>query len=207
MTPQGIVVHNTAGASSAEKEITDMINSEKWTSFHVAIDEATVVESIPFNRSAWHGGDGGSGYANRNLLGFEICRSMDFDSDAFIKAEENAVEYIAYVCIQFGWDSSYLHQHNWYASTDCPHRTKDHWERFKSLVDAKIAELSDPQPQLIKAETADKEFLKLSLHGYERDIDGKIIDGRAYVAVRQLLEQMGYAVGYDNGVIAVEYRK
>lgn len=141
MTPAGIVVHNTAGTASAREEAAAMIASAAATSFHVVIDEAEAVECIPFARNAWHAGDGAAGYANRHLIGVEIARSMDTASDRFDQAEANAALYIAHVCRQYGWTSAQLHQHNWYSSTACPHRTKTHWQTFLKQVDQCIAEL------------------------------------------------------------------
>lgn len=141
MTPAGIVVHNTAGTASAREEAAAMIASAAATSFHVVIDEAEAVECIPFARNAWHAGDGAAGYANRRLIGLEIARSMDTASDRFDQAEANAALYIAHVCRQYGWTSAQLHQHNWYSSTACPHRTKTHWQTFLEQVDQCIAEL------------------------------------------------------------------
>lgn len=141
MTPEGIVVHNTAGTASAREEAAAMIESTAATSFHVVIDEAEAVECIPFARNAWHAGDGAAGYANRHLIGLEIARSMDTASDRFDQAEANAALYIAHVCRQYGWTSAQLHQHNWYSSTACPHRTKTHWQTFLAQVDECIAEL------------------------------------------------------------------
>lgn len=141
MTPAGIVVHNTAGTASAREEAAAMIASAAATSFHVVIDEAEAVECIPFVRNAWHAGDGAAGYANRHLIGLEIARSMDTTSDRFDQAEANAALYIAHVCRQYGWTSAQLHQHNWYSSTACPHRTKTHWQTFLAQVDQCIAEL------------------------------------------------------------------
>lgn len=141
MTPAGIVVHNTAGTASAREEAAAMIASAAATSFHVVIDEAEAVECIPFARNAWHAGDGAAGYANRRLIGLEIARSMDTASDRFDQAEANAALYIAHVCRQYGWTSAQLHQHNWYSSTACPHRTKTHWQTFLKQVDECIAEL------------------------------------------------------------------
>ena len=141
MTPEGIVVHNTAGTASAREEAAAMIASTAATSFHVVIDEAEAVECIPFARNAWHAGDGAAGYANRHLIGLEIARSMDTASDRFDQAEANAALYIAHVCRQYGWTSAQLHQHNWYSSTACPHRTKTHWQTFLTQVDEYIAAL------------------------------------------------------------------
>lgn len=141
MTPEGIVVHNTAGTASAREEAAAMIASTAATSFHVVIDEAEAVECIPFARNAWHAGDGAAGYANRHLIGLEIARSMDTATTCFAQAEANAALYIAHVCRQYGWTSAQLHQHNWYSSTACPHRTKNHWQTFLAQVDECIAEL------------------------------------------------------------------
>lgn len=141
MTPEGIVVHNTAGTASAREEAAAMIESTAATSFHVVIDEAEAVECIPFARNAWHAGDGAAGYANRHLIGLEIARSMDTATTRFDQAEANAALYIAHVCRQYGWTSAQLHQHNWYSSTACPHRTKTHWQTFLAQVDECIAEL------------------------------------------------------------------
>lgn len=141
MTPEGIVVHNTAGTASAREEAAAMIESTAATSFHVVIDEAEAVECIPFARNAWHAGDGAAGYANRHLIGLEIARSMDTATTRFAQAEANAALYIAHVCRQYGWTSAQLHQHNWYSSTACPHRTKTHWQTFLTQVDECIAEL------------------------------------------------------------------
>lgn len=211
MTPQGIVVHNTAGTASAASEIASMIgNTSSATSFHVAIDEAQAVEAFPFSRCCWHAGDGGQGYANRNLIGIEICRSFDWSSDKYDKAEANAVLYVAEVCVQYGWTSDQLHQHNWYAGTSCPHRLKDHWESFKQAVDKRIAEIQSGVPESKPAPgeaAAAKDTMRVALHGYPRDIRGENKDGTVYVALRDLLEQMGYAVGWQDGVVTVEYKK
>lgn len=141
MTPEGIVVHNTAGTASAWEEAAAMIASTAATSFHVVIDEAEAVECIPFARNAWHAGDGAAGYANRHLIGLEIARSMDTATTRFDQAEANAALYIAHVCRQYGWTSAQLHQHNWYSSTACPHRTKTHWQTFLAQVDECIEAL------------------------------------------------------------------
>ena len=143
MTPEGIVVHNTAGTASAREEAAAMIASTAATSFHVVIDEAEAVECIPFAHNAWHAGDGAAGYANRHLIGLEIARSMDTATTRFDQAEANAALYIAYVCRQYGWTSAQLHQHNWYSSTACPHRTKTHWQTFLAQVDEYIAALEN----------------------------------------------------------------
>lgn len=143
MQPKGVVVHNTAGASSARAEATAMLNNNSAVSYHVIADEQEVIELVPFCRTCWHAGDGSTGYANRNLIGLEIARSMDYSGNNYDQAEANAVEYLAWVCVQYGWTSENLHQHNWYSGTECPHRLKGHWNSFKRKVDARINEIKE----------------------------------------------------------------
>ncbi len=213
MTPVGIVAHNTAGSASARTEATNMINNSSATGFHAIVDESEAIECIPFSRNAFHAGDGANGFANRNLIGIEIARSMDYSDDKFDRAEENAIEYIAWVCVQYGWTSNEVNQHNWYSQTECPHRTKLHWQSFLDAIDAKIAQIkadanghpSQPDPN---QPTVDEEGkVKVALHGYERAIRGKNEDGTVYVSVRDLLSQMGYDVGWQDGKVTVEYKK
>ena len=213
MTPQGIVVHNTAGSASAQTEAANMVANASATSYHVVIDEAYAVECIPFSRNAWHAGDGSNGYANRNLIGIEIARSMDWSSDLYDRAEANAVEYIAWVCIQYGWDSSNLHQHNWYSSTACPHRLKDHWATFCNRVDQRIAEIqanggqsTTPSETPTDPVQDTNDSVKVSLQGKTVAVRGKNIDGTVYVSVRDLLSQMGYDIGWQDNMVTVEYK-
>lgn len=213
MTPLGIVVHNTAGAAGAQEEVNNMINNNSATSYHVCIDENYAVEAIPFNRNAWHAGDGSNGFANRNLIGIEIARSMDYSSDNYDKAEANAVDYIAYVCIQFGWDSSKLNQHQWYSSTACPHRLHDHWDAFCAKVDAKIKEIQSGEGTTKQDPTTDNttntnkdETVYVVIHGKEDKVKGFKDNGKIYVGVRDMLTKLGYNVEWKNHKVYIEYK-
>ena len=95
MTPQYITVHNTSNSASALNEISYMKNNNNATSYHVCIDEQYVIQAIPFNRNAWHAGDGANGTGNRKSIGIEIARSTSADATLFQRAEENAAKYIA----------------------------------------------------------------------------------------------------------------
>lgn len=66
MTPQFIVVHNTANDASAENEIKYMQSNKNEVSFHYAVDDKETVLGVPLNRNAWHAGDG---------CGYTICHS------------------------------------------------------------------------------------------------------------------------------------
>ena len=200
MTPEGLIVHNTAGTASAMEEAQNMCTNSSAVSFHVAIDEAQAVECIPFSRNAFHAGDGSAGYANRHLIGIEIARSMDAESDRFDRAEENAAEYITHVCLQYGWTSAQLHQHNWYSATACPHRTKAHWQDFLAKVDANIAELR-AQASANPAAPAAPATVTLCIDGKATEVRGENKSGTVYVSARDLLQALDYSVTWENGQV------
>lgn len=230
MTPEGIVVHNTAGTASAREEAAAMIESTAATSFHVVIDEAEAVECIPFARNAWHAGDGAAGYANRRLIGLEIARSMDTATTRFDQAEANAALYIAHVCRQYGWTSAQLHQHNWYSSTACPHRTKTHWQTFLAQVDECIAELegggvagagagstagangggaseggtSDAGGGSAAGANSEGATITILCDGQPLTLRGRNENGTIYTSLRDLATALGYTVRWENGMAVVK---
>lgn len=136
MDPKGICIHNTWNTASARNEATYMENNNHKTSFHIAVDENEALLLIPFNRNAWHAGNN---YGNRNFIGLEICRSRDYSTDNFAKAEERAVKVVAAVCIEYGWEDdidTHVKAHRDFANKNCPHRTD--MNEFKEKVKSEI---------------------------------------------------------------------
>ena len=134
MTPQGICVHNTANDASAMAEISYMLGNNNKTSFHAAVDNERVVTGLPFNRNAWHSGDGGNGKGNRTQIAIEICYSKS-GGERFDEAENLAACYIAYLLKQYGWGIDKVSKHQDYSNKYCPHRTLDlGWERFLNKI-------------------------------------------------------------------------
>ena len=168
MQPKGIIVHNTAGAASAMEEANRMINNNSPISFHVVIDEKEVVECIPFRRNAWHAGDGGYGFANRNLIGIEIARSTS-TQEVYLQAEANAVIYVAGVLKEYGWGVNKLYKHKQFSATACPHRTEElGWQRFIALVQAELNRLKKPselKPKVVVPSPYQKDADKLKKLG------------------------------------------
>lgn len=140
MAAKGIVMHNTAGPSSAREEAAYMINRNAEGSMHIYVDENEAVQTLPFNRNAWHATDGGNGYANRNLIGLEICRSSPndaaFNAAAFAKAEENACWVAAKVFIDLGVAPSdqTIRWHREFAATACPYRSAQKGDRGRIVA-------------------------------------------------------------------------
>ncbi|WP_052344282.1 peptidoglycan recognition protein family protein [Bacillus ndiopicus] len=131
MTPQFITVHNTANDASAANEIAYHNRNDNQVSYHVAIDDQEVIQCVPFNRNAWHCGDG-QGDGNRKSIGIEICYSKS-GGPRYAAAEENAVQYIASLLKQFDWSINRIKKHQDWSGKYCPHRILDEkrWESFK----------------------------------------------------------------------------
>lgn len=134
MTPEFIVVHNTANDASARNEIAYMIRNNNQVSFHYAIDDKEIVQGIPENRNAWHAGDGGSGKGNRYGLSIEICYSKS-GGQRFVEAEKLAAKFIASKLKEKGWGIDRVKKHQDFSSKYCPHRTLDMgWQRFLNMI-------------------------------------------------------------------------
>lgn len=142
MTPEFIVVHNTANDASAENEIAYMIRNDNQTSFHYAVDDEQIVQGIPENRNAWHAGDG-NGPGNRKGLSIEICYSKS-GGPKFIAAEKLAAKFVAFKLKEKGWDISKVKKHQDFSGKYCPRRTLDMgWQRFLYHVQAELKGGSD----------------------------------------------------------------
>ena len=134
MTPEFIVVHNTANDASAMAEISYMIGNSNKTSFHCAVDNTQIVQAIPFNRNSWNAGDGRNGDGNRKGISIEICYSKS-GGERFDDAERLAAEYIAYLLKQYNWGIDRVKKHQDFANKYCPHRTLDlGWDRFLNMI-------------------------------------------------------------------------
>lgn len=148
MSPKYITVHNTGNTASARNEISYMNSNNNQTSYHVAIDDKEVVQAIPFNRNAWHAGDGNR-QGNRASIGIEICYSMDngysgAKSSRYSQAEENTALYIAHVLKQYGWGIDRLKRHYDWSGKDCPHKmhATGTYQAFRNRVQAHLNALN-----------------------------------------------------------------
>lgn len=140
MVPKGICIHNTANDAPAINERNNVAraNNQAEVSFHIAIDDNEAIQLIPFNRNAWHAGDGGSGEGNRNYIAVEICYSLS-GGDRFINAEKRAAKEVAALLKEYGWTINNVKKHQDFSAKYCPHRTLDMgWQRFINMVQAEL---------------------------------------------------------------------
>lgn len=134
MVGKKITLHETDNNASANNEIAYMIRNDNQVSFHVAIDDKEAIQGIPFNRNAWHAGDGGNGYGNRNTISIEICKAYDRNRSTInlieplksqhANAEENTIKYVAQLCIDEGIvaNNENIKTHNDWNGKLCPRK-------------------------------------------------------------------------------------
>lgn len=135
MTPEFIIIHNTANDASAMAEISYMMGNNNKVSFHCAIDNYRIVQGIPFDRNTWNATDGSNGRGNRKGIALEICYSKS-GGERFEEAQKLAAEYTAYLLKQNNWGIDKVKKHeDFYPQKGCPHRTlSEGWQNFLNLV-------------------------------------------------------------------------
>lgn len=187
MTPQYITVHNTANDAPAANEISYMIGNNNQVSYHVAVDDKEVIQAIPFDRNAWHCGDGGGSTdpnalkkGNRLSIGVEICYSKS-GGVRYGAAEENAVQYIAKLLKQFEWGIERVKKHRDWNGKYCPHRilSEDRWNSFLNRI-KKTMETNESEQQIVEDDDTMK-FTSTTAKAAVRDyiqqaVDKKLID-------------------------------
>ena len=144
MTPEFIVVHNTANDASAANEVKYMISNNNQVSFHFAVDDKEVVQGLPLDRNAWACGDGANGKGNRKGIQIEICYSKN-GGIRFENAEKNAAKFIAQLLKERGWGVDKVKKHQDFSNKYCPHRTLDKgWASFVNMIKDYSNELNKP---------------------------------------------------------------
>jgi N-acetylmuramoyl-L-alanine amidase len=144
MMPKYLTIHNTANDASAVAEIAYMQRNSNQTSFHVAIDDKHAIVGIPFDRIAWHCGDGSSATSgNRTSIGIEICYSKSGGAK-YNQAEANAIEYTAQLLKKYGWGIDRVRFHKEWSGKNCPHRILDEGRgaSFKLAIMKRLNELN-----------------------------------------------------------------
>ena len=115
-----------------------MTNNGEKVSFHIAVDDKEAIQAIPFNRNAFHAGDGTNGKGNRKGIAIEICYSKS-GGEKFEKAKENAIEVIVDILKERNWDITKVRKHQDFSGKYCPHRILDEgWDKFIAQIQERI---------------------------------------------------------------------
>lgn len=197
MTPQYVTFHNTDNDAPAKNEISYMISNNNEISFHLAVDDIEAIQGIPFNRNAWHAGDG-NGDGNRKSIGVEICYSeLGANNAKFKKAEANAVIICAQLLKQFNLSIDRLKPHKHWSGKDCPSVT-NHAE-FIARVKAELYGSSPNRPS---------ESIKYKNGDY--NCNAKVISSDGILSVREsrpVNGNLGNKLGelHTNDIVFVGY--
>lgn len=145
LTPQYIVVHDTANSAPASNEISYMIRNDNQVSFHIAVDEKEAIQGLPLNRNSWSCGDGTNGNGNRKGISIEICRPTNSNRSLYDQSEENAVYVVARLLHKYGLGIDRLKRHYDFATNkkQCPNVIirEGRWDNFKYRVEWVLGEI------------------------------------------------------------------
>lgn len=140
MNPEFLTIHSTANLHSTAQNERDNLNRPSNTSatgFHVVIDDIQAIECIPFDKVAYHAGDGKWGVGNSKSIGVEMCESGNRT-----KTIENTIEVVAQILHEKKWGISKLKRHYDWSRKNCPrilnHNNWEGWTEFKLKVQAHL---------------------------------------------------------------------
>lgn len=192
MDAKYITVHNTANDASADNEVKYMIGNDSQISYHFAIDDKEVVQSIPINRNAWHCGDGsGINSGNRTSIGIEICYSKS-GGTKYINAEMLAIKFIAQLLNEKNWNINKVKKHQDWSGKYCPHRILDTngWQSFLNKIQSELNQIK----KVVDDELIDT--TKILLNGKEFTVERILKNGTNFIKLRDL-EKLGLKIDYD----------
>lgn len=185
MTPEFIVVHNTANDASAQNEVKYMISNNNQVSFHFAVDDKEIVQGLPLDRNAWACGDGANGKGNRKGIQIEICYSKS-GGVRFENAEKNAAKFIAQLLKERGWGVDKVKKHQDFSNKYCPHRTLDiGWASFVNMVKDYLNELNAPATKPFLVQIICDELNIRQKANFTSKVVGTVKRGEVYTIVAE----------------------
>ena len=174
------------------------------------------VQTLPWNRRAWHCGKGHKGTANDTHIAFEVCEDGLSDASYFSAVYQEAVELTAYLCRTYGLDPQadgvvICHAEGYRRGIASNHGDVTHWwPRFGVTMDefrADVAremqggeDLTEEQVRtIVREELAAQEAKRnhAEASGWAVEDDGKgglTIASPQGPAIRQEMAAMGVAI-------------
>ena len=147
-----VTIHDAASSTTAKNLAIYIVYNSPEVSCHYCVDESEIYQTLPLDWTSWNAGDG-RGPGNTESISIEITRDMDYKSDAYAKAEENAAILAADLLKRNGLTADALRRHYDWNGKMCPHRmfeaeagktTGRTWQQFKNLVASLMA---PPKPE------------------------------------------------------------
>ncbi len=200
LVPKGIVVHyvgNPGSSAVGNRNWFENGAGGAYTSAHYIIGlDGEIILCVPEYECAQHAGksyapqyDAQAKKNNSMYIGIENCHP-NADGKFNDKTYASLVALCADICIHHGFDvQKDVVRHYDVTGKMCPMyyvKNSNEWESFKKDIQVKVDERNKP------------ENVKFDLfHANQVVINGFIKDGTTYVEARDLLEKMGFNVGWD----------
>jgi len=199
MKAKYITIHSTGNPkSTAKNEADNLYNNSPMEkkSFHFAVDDSLIYQTLPTNEVGWHAGDG-SGPGNMSSIGIEICEPGDRK-----KALLNAIELTRRLMEMENIPIENVVQHNYWSGKNCPRILRDKayikdgldWKWFMSEL-KKVA--AKPASSNKKEDDEVIEKGKFKVDGKVIEADRILKDGRNFVELRSDIVSDKYDIGYD----------
>jgi N-acetylmuramoyl-L-alanine amidase len=211
---KGIVIHWVANPNSTAQANRNFFENRKsgkigYGSAHYIIDlDGTVILAIPPTEMAYHVGakqykEGAikrlGDYPNSTTLGIE-CTHMDWKGTMTQSTYEKLIHLTIDLCKTYKLNPlTDLYRHYDITGKICHKWFVDHldeWQKFKKTVNEKL-----------KEERKEKPMVQFDLLGKKVKIEGMVEKGRTYVAAKDLLEQLGYRIGWKKDTKTIIVRK
>lgn len=182
IAPTSITIHSTANPkSTAINERNWLVNpsNDRVASWHIVVDQKEAVEAIPLNEIAYHAGNR---EGNNTSIGIEICESGDR-----AKTLDNTIKLAAQMLHERNWGTDKLKRHYDWSGKNCPRiLSANNWEGWGAFKIQVQRELEKIQSQV-----------KVNFKGKRFSIDGYLKDGSNYVRIRDVFENAGFDVGWE----------
>jgi N-acetylmuramoyl-L-alanine amidase CwlA len=169
----GVTIHNTGNTAKGSNAINhgkylQGSGSVRQASWHYAVDETVIVQSIPEDEVAWHAGDG-LGDGNLATIAIEICMNSDGD---LLRATDNAARLTADILQRHGVRKIYQH-YDW-SGKSCPQMLREgkpyDWATFVKKVEVYM------------------DIKDVTLTIGNKPVEGKLIDGVTYAPLRAVID-------------------
>ena len=188
-----IVVHDTANkrfGADAESHFIYFNGANRNASAHYFVDSEQILRLVKDEDTAWHCGDAGVGtmkhkVKNSNSIGIEICINSDGD---YNRAVAKTQSLIVMLMGKHKIPLDNVIRHYDVTKKNCPGTmSANNWQAWRAFI-LTLESLYKQSDNLVWVEYM----------GRRIGVPGVLEEGKNYVAIRELLEAMGYEVGWDN---------
>lgn len=183
---QYIVVHDTGNprqGANAYMHYKYFNTTDRQASAHYFVDSKEIVQIVRDEHASWHCGDGKGRYGitNGNSIGIEICINSDSNYDI---AVEKTVELVKELMRKYNIPLDRVVRHYDASRKTCPlTMSKNNWEKWHEFK-AKVGQRPDT--------------VKVRINGKLHFIDGRMIDNKNYVGIREFADALGHSVSWDS---------